>query len=126
MRVINVRGLKGAGRRGVVYCGRPFAGWVGHALANPFKPKPYGNGGASQTQMDLHAERERAECIAKYRAYLLARPTLEADLAALWEECQHGALPLGCWCAPDSCHCDVLAELLTERYEVQPCRRPVS
>lgn len=101
VQVVNVRGLTGAARAGVVYCGRRCAGWAGHPLANPFK---------------LGRDGTRDECVAKYRAWLLARPTLDADLAALWEQTRRGELPLGCWCKPESCHCDVLAELLAERF----------
>lgn len=101
VQVVNVRGLTGDRRAGVVYCGRRCAGWAGHPLANPFK---------------LGRDSDRDECIAKYRAWLLARPTLDADLAALWEQTRRGELPLGCWCAPELCHASVLAELLAERF----------
>lgn len=101
VQVVNVRGLTGAARAGVVYCGRRCAGWTGHPLANQFK---------------LGRDGDRAECVAKYRAWVLARPTLDADLAALWEQTRRGELPLGCWCAPDLCHASVLAELLAERF----------
>jgi hypothetical protein len=47
----------------------------------------------------------RAEVIEKYRAYLLGRPDLRADLGSLRN------LRLGCWCKPEACHGDVLAEL---------------
>lgn len=60
---------------------------------------------------------QRVECIARYRAWLLARPTLEADLAALWEETEHGKKCLGCWCYPEPCHCDVLVEEIGKRFE---------
>ncbi len=58
--------------------------------ANPFKIGPDGT---------------REDVIAKYRAYLLERPDLLADVGSL-----HGQR-LGCWCAPEACHGDVLAEL---------------
>lgn len=114
IRVVNCRGLNSPEQRaGIVYCGRPFAGWKGHGLANPFKPRlgdPVGT------------------CLAKYRAWLLARPTLETDLAALWEQTRRGELPLGCWCASATagdgselvCHAQVLAEMLRERFANQP------
>lgn len=47
----------------------------------------------------------RTEVIAKYRAYLLSRPDLMAQLPEL-----RGKV-LGCWCKPSICHGDVLAEL---------------
>ena len=48
----------------------------------------------------------RAEVIAKYRVYILGRPDLLALLHTL-----KGKV-LGCWCSPDSCHGDVLVELI--------------
>lgn len=47
----------------------------------------------------------RAEVVAKYRAHVLRRP----DLLAALKELKGKAL--GCWCAPQACHGDVLAEL---------------
>jgi hypothetical protein len=105
IQVVNVRGLKTREERArVVYCGRPCAGWKGHELANPF---------ALQNPRD---PREREECLARYRAWLASRVTLETDLARLWEECEYGKRGLGCWCSPLPCHCDVLAEMLAERF----------
>jgi hypothetical protein len=43
--------------------------------------------------------------ISRYRAYILTRPDLLADLSSLRGK------RLGCWCAPQACHGDVLAEL---------------
>jgi hypothetical protein len=48
----------------------------------------------------------REEVIAKYRAYILNRPDLLAQLPSLRGK------RLGCFCAPRSCHGDVLVELL--------------
>lgn len=112
IRVVKVNQLrKPEDRATVAYCGRPFAGWKGHALANPFRPKIAGQLG---------------ECLAKYRAWLLARPTLEADLATLWEETGHGAKALGCWCCDwdgiqpitPICHAVVLSQMLQERFVI--------
>ena len=47
----------------------------------------------------------REQVIAKYRAWVLAQPELVAALPEL-----RGKI-LGCWCAPQACHGDVLAEL---------------
>lgn len=110
IRVANVRGLnKPEERAGVVYVGRAFAGWPGHALGNPLRPHYFAS---------LDA------CLAGYRSWLLLRPTLEVDLASLWEETGHGSRPLGCWCVnavvgdgqPVCCHAQVLAEMLHERF----------
>lgn len=113
IRVVNVRGLRTPEQRqGTVYCGRPFAGWAGHPLANPFRVRVAEGPDAI------------ANCLTQYRAWLLARPTLEADLTALWEETRHGELPLGCWCcaetagdgSPVRCHAQILCEMLQERF----------
>lgn len=117
IRVVNVKGMnKPDQRAGVVYCGRPFAGWNGHPLGNPFRPKPGDPIGT---------------CLDRYRKWLLARPTLDADLAALWEETGHGTKPLGCWCvraaagdgSPLVCHAQILAGLLHERFVSTPSGR---
>jgi hypothetical protein len=47
----------------------------------------------------------RDDCIAKYRDWLMAQPNLLAALGEL-----KGKV-LGCWCKPQKCHGDVLAEL---------------
>jgi hypothetical protein len=47
----------------------------------------------------------RADVIAKYRRWLLTQPTLLAALPEL------AGKTLGCWCAPQACHGDVLVEL---------------
>jgi hypothetical protein len=67
-------------------------GWQlpGSPLANPFRPGPDGS---------------RNEVIALYRRYLLGRPDLLTLLPGL------RGRRLGCWCAPDPCHADVIAEL---------------
>jgi hypothetical protein len=51
----------------------------------------------------------RQEVIEKYRAYIKSRPDLLASLSDLEGQ------PLGCWCAPEPCHGDVLIELLQEQ-----------
>lgn len=58
----------------------------------------------------------REEVIAKYRAYILSRPDLLAQLPSLRGK------RLGCFCAPRSCHGDVLVELLnrTQQYPASP------
>ncbi|MET8878265.1 DUF4326 domain-containing protein [Nocardia sp. NPDC004604] len=59
-------------------------------MASPFRPGPDGT---------------RAEVLAKYRAHLLGRPDLLALLPAL------RGRRLGCWCLPQPCHAEVIAEL---------------
>lgn len=98
MRHTTVVNLKGHGDdpafEDVIYVGRAMhrGGWhlPASPLANPFR---------------LGSDGSRAEVVAKYREYLLARP----DLLALLPELQ--GKRLGCWCAPEPCHADVIAEL---------------
>lgn len=76
------------------YVGRTMhrGGWHldGSPLANPFR---------------LGADGTRDEVVAKYREYLLGRPDLLALLPALRGQ------RLGCWCLPERCHAEVIAEL---------------
>ena len=93
--VVNLKGHRDdPGYADVIYVGRAMhrCGWqlTASPLANPFRPGPDGS---------------REEVVAKYRAYLLGRP----DLLALLPELRGHRL--GCWCAPRSCHAEVLAEL---------------
>jgi hypothetical protein len=48
---------------------------------------------------------DRAEVIEKYRAWIKTQPDLLAALPELRGK------RLGCWCAPQPCHGDVLTEL---------------
>lgn len=78
----------------VVYVGRAMhrGGWhlAASPLANPFH---------------LGRDGSRVEIVAKYRDYLLARP----DLLELVRELR--GRRLGCWCVPEACHAEVIAEL---------------
>ena len=51
----------------------------------------------------------RTEVIAKYRAWIVAQPTLMNALDEL------RGRDLVCWCAPLACHGDVLVELANRR-----------
>ncbi len=111
VRVVDVRGLnKAAQRAGVCYVGRAFAGWPRHPLCNPHRPTKF-------VSLD--------ECLREYRAHLEKWiDDLDGALAALWDECEQGKKPLGCWCvnatagdgSPVVCHAQILAEMLWERF----------
>jgi len=58
----------------------------------------------------------REECVRLYEEYISTRPDLLDSLATTVEE-QGGRL--GCWCAPEPCHADVLVRLLKNREEKQ-------
>lgn len=104
--VINLKGrIQEFGRRlenapdDLVYVGRRWTmgHWdlPQHPLYNPF-------------QYDTARKKRdgtRAEIMVKYREYLMARP----DLLALVPELR--GRTLACWCAPELCHADILAEI---------------
>ena len=48
---------------------------------------------------------DRATVIAKYQAWIIQQPALMASLHELKGK------TLGCWCAPQACHGDVLSAL---------------
>jgi hypothetical protein len=63
------------------------------------RPSIWGN------PFEIGKDGTRGEVIAKYRVYLLGNEKLMAKLPEL-----RGKI-LGCWCSPEACHGDVLAEL---------------
>jgi Domain of unknown function (DUF4326) len=99
--VVNLRGRHrengGQAPAGVVYIGRAMGrgGWrlPASKWANPFT-------------IGRHGTRE--EVLARYREHVLLAPELRAALPEL-----RGKV-LGCWCKPEACHGDVLAELADE------------
>lgn len=110
IRVVKVNKLRTPEQRAtVVYVGRPFAGWTGHRLANPFK---FGN--------------VEGSAVERYRMMILSWSERDqaSILEQLWEETEHGTKPLGCWCCdwdgmtqPEPpCHAVVLAGLLNKRF----------
>jgi hypothetical protein len=50
----------------------------------------------------------REECIQKYEMYIRGRPDLLDSLSELKGK------RLGCWCAPQACHGDILVKLIEE------------
>lgn len=104
IRVVSVKGMKVGDRPNVCY--------VGRATRNGWPTTPWGN-----HQFD--------PCPDGYRERLLGLPAGDLDklLAELWEACEHGAKPLGCWCCDwngegvvPGCHAAVWAELLLKQY----------
>jgi hypothetical protein len=109
-RVVNIRVGAGMVARtpegglpeGVVYIGhhQSQGGWdlPESKWANPFEIDKPGR----------PRDGTREEVLAKYREYVLLAPELVAALPEL-----RGRV-LGCWCTPEACHGDVLAELADE------------
>ena len=79
--------------------------YIGRAGRHGMKQSPWHN--PYRVPQDAATNEEAVE---KYRDYLLAKPELLSRLGEL-----RGKL-LVCWCYPNSCHGNVLIELL-ERYQ---------
>lgn len=81
-----------------VYIGRAMnmGGWrlAKSKWANPFKLSDYGH--------------DRKKVIEAYESYVRTKPELMSSLHELEGK------TLGCWCAPETCHGDVLVKLLAE------------
>ena len=90
--VVHVRhSLFQQGHQDCVYIGRDYAEFGDEGWGNPFH---------------IGKDGDRAEVLAKYRAWILENEYLLKRLPML-----KGKV-LGCWCKPDTCHGDVLAELV--------------
>jgi len=80
-----------------VYIGRNMVYYVPGAKAskwaNPFSVKTYG----------------REECLKLYREHILGNKNLMKRIKK-----ELSGKILGCWCAPEACHGDVLLEILEE------------
>lgn len=78
----------------VVHCKRsPYDVYIG-------RPSPWGN------PFHIGPDGQRDSVIEKYRKWLLAQP----ELVARARQELRGKV-LGCWCKPQACHGDVLAEV---------------
>lgn len=106
MIVVNCRTRREGDPR-VFYCGRTFAGWTGSPLGNlcsiPNKKCPICSQIHFGPGMKLLTPCRSIPCYKRW----------------LWNEIQAGRLidliqsipfdaELGCWCAPDPCHCDIV------------------
>ena len=67
------------------------------------RPSKWGN------PYSIGKDGSRSEVIEKYRKYLLGNKELLNDLHEL-----EGKI-LGCWCKPEACHGDVIAELVNNK-----------
>lgn len=64
------------------------------------RPSPWGN------PFVVGRDGDRSECIRKHKEMVLANPEL---VQAIKEQLR--GKRLGCWCAPENCHGDTLAEI---------------
>lgn len=106
IRIVKVNQLRTPEQRAtVVYCGRAFAGWPASTWRNPYPVASFGD-----------------DALATFIEYAKRQP--DEWLARLWEACEHGAKPLGCWCCEAvhgdgqaiRCHGQYLAAMLAERF----------
>lgn len=77
-----------------------------HALANPFKVKPYG-------------PYERGETVELFEAYLREKiaakePVVCRALNTLWLTAKEQEVELECFCKPHGCHGDVIKRIIEE------------
>ncbi len=85
----------------VVYVGRAVAGWQASPLANPFR---------------LKDEEERGATIERYREWLQERlretssPQSDELRRILALSLEGRGVALGCWCAPNECHGQVIRD----------------
>ena len=97
------------------YIGRGYKGVKGSPLNNPFK---VGRDGTRDEVIELYAIRLRAylESYVKGVAsseFKRERGIIISELKRLYEIWQRdGYLTLVCWCAPLSCHGDIIKEIL--------------
>jgi len=81
----------------IVHCTKePFDIYIG-------RPSKWGN------TFKIGKDGSREHVIQKYRDWILANPNLMAQLPL-----ELKGKTLGCWCKPNACHGDVLAELADE------------
>lgn len=86
-------------------------GWVGVTYVGRGKQSKLGN------PFVIGKDGDRDEVIAKYRAWLWVeiqkRGEVWNELVALAQRVKAGEqLQLGCWCAPQACHADVIAKCI--------------
>jgi len=84
----------------VVHCKKaPFDTYIG-------RPGIWGN------LFIIGQDGSRTDVVAKYKAWILLQPDLLARLPELKGK------TLGCWCAPQACHGDVLVDLANAKEPV--------
>ena len=100
--VVNIKTYQGPSE----YIGRPMPGRKGSPLGNPFKVKPFGP-----------YERDESVLV-HYRAWLWKEmqdrsEAVYAELIRLASIAKIAPLALSCWCAPQTCHGDIVKNAIT-------------
>jgi hypothetical protein len=92
----------------IVHCKKePYDVYIG-------RPSKWGNPFTHIKDKETKAEfivATRNEAISKYREWILTQTALLKDLHELKDK------TLGCWCKPQSCHGDVLIDLIAKQNE---------
>lgn len=70
------------------------------------RPSKFGN------PFEIGKDGTRKEVIQKYKAWLLKNPELIKQIKA-----ELKGKVLGCWCSPDECHGDILAEISNDPFD---------
>jgi hypothetical protein len=89
-----------------IYVGREFAGLEASPLQNPYR---------------IGKDGDRDGVVAKYRTYIKATlmdSNFNAQQGELWDISasleEFGEITLWCWCAPESCHAEVIRGILLD------------
>ena len=88
-RVVNLKHILRNKEKYDVYCGRP---------------GPFGN------RFIIGKDGTREQVLEKYREYFYARLKIDNDFRNAIHELK--GKRLACWCKPEKCHCDIIAEYL--------------
>lgn len=106
IKVVNIKTHSDEANGRYVYIGRKMPRLAGSALGNPFKPSNYKDPLARQ------------KCLDKYQTWLTLqkeqRTNAWSEVLRLAEVAKTEDIYLGCWCAPQSCHGDILKAVIEE------------
>lgn len=69
-----------------------------------------GSDGAFGNPFAINYKNSRADVLSKYRAYITADTETAKLLRARIQKELKGKM-LGCWCAPQDCHAEIIAEI---------------
>lgn len=104
IQIVNIHDFKGDH----VYVGR------GSPLGNPFSHR--------LSKFEVYKVATRSEAIEKYRTWLDEQLQFDTPQSRAIMECMaklvaDNKIVLGCFCVPQKCHAEVIAEVLRKRFE---------
>lgn len=109
IRIVNVKGMV-PNRTGIHYCGRKSGGWRPGVLANPHVMVTEDDRQKVIDMFRVDLEKDIAEQGAMYKQLRQIQARVEEGYN----------VTLGCWCAPQACHCDVVKEKVIWLMTAQP------